>query len=261
MGGCLRTPPNLNSDDFSTISSYQVEKSIPTSMTSSLQKEQFLLSSSSPATHVRILKKVGKEESLLSNSSQAPHVTVVSNVRQEDTTKNSLSTPKIGLADINSDDLAGFIIALDPSSEQIPMFDGASSFTSSNLSFLVTSSWDKKSEATNDMTYTQHVTFYEKDNPSEVLPTIYLGSKDDISKVTRLKEIGITHILCVSSGKPQKLDGVKLLTVVMADNGNSQLHDIMERSFPFIEESQEKGNKLLIHCKLGQNRSPTLLIA
>lgn len=255
MGGCLRTP-NLNSDEFSTISSYQVEKSIPASITSSLQKEQLLLSSSSPATHVRILKKVSKEDSLLSNSNQAPLVTVVSNVRNEDTT-----TRKIDLADLNSDDLADFIIAVNQTSEPKPIFEGESSFTSSNFSFIVTHSWDNRSEAPNDMTYTQHVTFYEQDNPSEVLPTIYLGSKDDIAKVTRLKEIGITHILCVSSGKPQKLDGVKLLTVVMADNGNSQLRDIMKRSFPFIEESQKKGNKLLIHCNLGQNRSPTLLIA
>ena len=47
------------------------------------------------------------------------------------------------------------------------------------------------------MTYTQHITLYDQENPSEILPTIYLGSKEDTANVTRLKEIGITHILCV----------------------------------------------------------------
>jgi len=111
------------------------------------------------------------------------------------------------------------------------------------------------------ITYTQHINLYDHQNPTEILPSLYLGSKDDSAKVTRLKEIGITHILNVMSGKTYQVEGCKLLTVAMADNGNSQLHDIMKRSFPFIEESQREGNKLLIHCNLGQNRSPTLVIA
>merc|ERR1719474_2284405 len=51
------------------------------------------------------------------------------------------------------------------------------------------------------------------------------------------------------------------MTVAMADNGNSSLVDVMNRSFGFIKESQQHGNKLLIHCHLGQNRSATVVIA
>jgi len=112
-----------------------------------------------------------------------------------------------------------------------------------------------------EISYTQYISLYEHQNPTEILPTIFLGSKEDSEKVTRLKEIGITHILCVMSGQRHEVQGCKLLTVAMADKGNSQLEDIMKRTFPFIEESQQKGNKLLIHCNSGQNRSPTLLIS
>merc|ERR1719382_333891 len=80
-------------------------------------------------------------------------------------------------------------------------------------------------------------------------------------KDARLQELNITNILSVTSGKQHKVPGCKLLTVAMADNGNSSLDEVMKRSFGFIEESQKDGKKLLIHCLQGQNRSPTLVIA
>jgi len=110
-------------------------------------------------------------------------------------------------------------------------------------------------------TFTQHENWLSTQSPSEILPTLFLGSKVDSMKDTRLKELKITHILSVTSGRQHVVPGCKLKTVAMADNGNSCLVDVMERSFGFIEESQQDGNKLLIHCHLGQNRSPTVVIA
>jgi len=110
-------------------------------------------------------------------------------------------------------------------------------------------------------TFTQHERTMASKSPTEILPTLFLGSKIDSMKEARLRELKITHILSVTSGKQHVVPGCKLMTVPMADNGNSDLHDVMERSLGFIEESQEEENKLLIHCHLGQNRSPTLVIA
>jgi len=110
-------------------------------------------------------------------------------------------------------------------------------------------------------TFTQHEKFMSSKSPTEILPTLFLGSKIDSMKDARLRELKITHILSVTSGRQHLVPGCKLMTVAMADNGNSDLHYVMERSLGFIEESQEDGNKLLIHCHLGQNRSPTLVIA
>lgn len=109
--------------------------------------------------------------------------------------------------------------------------------------------------------YTQHQMRMSAQSPTEIFPSLYLGSKLDSMKDARLKELKVTHILSVMSGTQHRVPGCKLLTVAMADNGNSCLVDVMNRSFGFIEESQQDGNKLLIHCHLGQNRSPTIVIA
>jgi protein-tyrosine phosphatase len=110
-------------------------------------------------------------------------------------------------------------------------------------------------------TYTQHERWMANQSPSEILPTLYLGSKEDSMKDNRLAELKITHILSVTSGSQHVVPGCKLLMVAMADNGNSDLSDVRDRTFGFIEESQQEGNKLLVHCHLGQNRSPTVVIA
>lgn len=109
--------------------------------------------------------------------------------------------------------------------------------------------------------FTQHEKRMSAQSPTEIFPSLFLGSKLDSMKDARLKELKVTHILSVTSGTQHSVPGCKLLTVAMADNGNSCLFDVMNRSFGFIEESQQDGNKLLIHCHLGQNRSPTVVIA
>jgi len=109
--------------------------------------------------------------------------------------------------------------------------------------------------------FTLHQIRMSDQSPSEILPSLFLGSQVDSMKDARLTELKVTHILSVMSGHQHNVPGCKLLTVAMADNGNSSLADVMNRSFGFIEESQQHGNKLLIHCHLGQNRSPTVVIA
>lgn len=78
---------------------------------------------------------------------------------------------------------------------------------------------------------------------------------------TKLNKLRITHILSVAGGKQHKVPECEHLSVPMADNGNSDLSRVIDQVFPFIEKSQQEGNRLFIHCKLGQNRSPTVVIA
>lgn len=112
-----------------------------------------------------------------------------------------------------------------------------------------------------EQTYTNHAKFFLSRTPTELLPSLFLGSKEDSAREARLKELGITHILMVTSGHQHPVPNCKLLTVPMADNGNSNLCNIMDKTFKFIEEGQSFSNKLLVHCNCGQNRSPTLVIA
>jgi len=109
--------------------------------------------------------------------------------------------------------------------------------------------------------WTKHQMLFASRSPTEILPALFLGSQDDSFDVERLKELGVTHILSVMSGKQHIVPNCELLAVAMADNGTSDLDDVMKRTFDFIKESQHDGKKLLVHCKLGQSRSATIVIA
>lgn len=101
----------------------------------------------------------------------------------------------------------------------------------------------------------------KNNSPSEILPNLWLGTKMDSINDTKLKVLGITHILSVTSGKQHEVPNCELLSVPMADNGNTDLATVMEKVFPFIDKSQRGNNRLLVHCNLGQNRSPTIVIS
>jgi len=101
----------------------------------------------------------------------------------------------------------------------------------------------------------------KNNSPSQILPSLWLGTKMDSTDDEKLKKLGITHILSVTSGKQHEAPNCELLSVPMADNGNTDLLNVTAKAFPFIEESQRGDNRLLIHCNHGQNRSPTVVIA
>jgi len=89
---------------------------------------------------------------------------------------------------------------------------------------------------------------------------LYLGNIDDALNEEELKAKGITHILSVTQGK-SRVSFVKHEQIVMNDRGDTDLERVLEKAIPFIEEGQEDGNTILVHCKVGQNRSATVLIA
>jgi len=105
--------------------------------------------------------------------------------------------------------------------------------------------------------YTQNM----NNSPSKILKALWLGTKMDSINNAKLKKLGITHILSVTSGKQHKVPNCKLLSVPMKDDGSSDLKTVISKAFPFINESQQGDNRLLVHCNLGQNRSPTVVIA
>jgi len=47
----------------------------------------------------------------------------------------------------------------------------------------------------------------------------------------------------------------------MSDYGRTDLQSLLKKVYPFFRRSQEEGNSLFVHCKLGQNRSATVVLA
>lgn len=204
----------------------------------------------------------GNEPEASSSSSDVislPRVSFLPGVRTE-------KTNPIGLNQWPSNDMANIIIECDKNAFYCPsnLFNNNSNSTVAGLTPMTVRSplgqqiWR---DSRDTYTFTQHEKWLSSSSPTLILPTLYLGSKKDSLKDERLKELQITHILSVMGGNQHLVSGCKQLSVPMADSGNTCLVDVMKRTFDFIKESQQDGNKLLIHCQQGQNRSPTVVIA
>jgi len=89
---------------------------------------------------------------------------------------------------------------------------------------------------------------------------LYLGCEDNAWDEKELLSLGITHILSVSN-HINPIKGIDHKHFVMNDCGRTDLNTVMEKVYPFMERGQETGKKLFVHCKLGQNRSATLVIS
>merc|ERR1712060_1036602 len=104
---------------------------------------------------------------------------------------------------------------------------------------------------------------YESFEPTpltQVLSQLYLGTEEDAQEAEKLLDLGITHIISIVGGGRYKDLYPKHMYIPLRDNGSSDLLDEIKNSYDFAMESQEPGNKLFIHCQLGQNRSPSYVI-
>lgn len=99
----------------------------------------------------------------------------------------------------------------------------------------------------------------------EIIPgLLYLGSAKASKDLNGLRELGITHI--VNLGGKAHFPGHLIYSpkVKIPDKPDSQLSDVLEPIFQFIEGIQSaKGpkGKVLVHCMGGVSRSPAVVIA
>jgi len=102
-----------------------------------------------------------------------------------------------------------------------------------------------------------------KSPPAEIMDYLYLGNQQQGANKKMLKEIGITRILSVkeSFGLPPPNPDFEVLHMPMSDYGNQDLRDLMDQCIDFIEQTKQKQEKILIHCRLGVNRSTTIVLA
>jgi len=121
---------------------------------------------------------------------------------------------------------------------------------------------------------------YQRLTMSKITKRLYLGNDQDASDEDALRRAKITHVLSMVARKWDKkprgilagirdpalwarTKSIKRKCVPMSDVGNSDVGKLLEEKevLAFMEESQRKKNKLLVHCQLGQNRSPTIVMA
>jgi len=108
-------------------------------------------------------------------------------------------------------------------------------------------------------TTTDSVTYTWEAPMTKILPRLYIGSYDNAMDEPKLKWTGITHILSLV-GKSCPVDFVEQQNIPMHDLGRTDLKGVIEKVSKFIKLGQEAGNKILIHCLSGQNRSASVVI-
>jgi len=106
---------------------------------------------------------------------------------------------------------------------------------------------------------------------TKITDRLFLGNDDDASDEAALKKAKITHVLSMIARKWSykrrgwinwRSKALKRKCVPMRDDGNSDVAKLLEDKglWNFILDSQKKKKKLLVHCQMGMNRSPTIVM-
>jgi len=95
---------------------------------------------------------------------------------------------------------------------------------------------------------------------TKVHPNLYIGNEEDSNDADLLNRNGITHILSLI-GHKSSVGKVEQIQYPMHDLGRSDIKDVLDEVYEFMESGQNENNNLLVHCKLGQNRSAVVVIA
>ncbi|XP_068923658.1 dual specificity protein phosphatase 3 isoform X2 [Petaurus breviceps papuanus] len=107
---------------------------------------------------------------------------------------------------------------------------------------------------------------------NEVIPRVYVGNATVAQDISKLQQLGITHVLNAAEGKSfmhvntnaQFYEGTNItyLGIKANDTEEFNLSVFFEKAAEFIDKAlAQKDGKVLVHCREGYSRSPTLVIA
>jgi len=95
---------------------------------------------------------------------------------------------------------------------------------------------------------------------TKVHSNLYIGNEENSNDEDLLNSKGITHILSLI-GHQSSVGKVERKQYPLHDKGRSNIKNVLDEVYEFMESGQKDGNNLLVHCQLGQNRSAVIVIA
>ena len=94
--------------------------------------------------------------------------------------------------------------------------------------------------------------------------SLFIGSIGAAYNLPILLELGITHIVSITTGDveiyPELFDYLHI-SEVHGKSGKGGLYDYFESSYEFINSAIQDGGKVLVHCHQGLSRSVTIMSA
>jgi len=100
----------------------------------------------------------------------------------------------------------------------------------------------------------------------EILPGLLLGPFQVSKDLTSLKELGISHIVCIRdvkeafSVRPRFLGSFEYLVLDVQDSEEQNLIRLFPRAQQFITTALSQGGRVLVHCNGGISLSPAFVI-
>ena len=100
--------------------------------------------------------------------------------------------------------------------------------------------------------------------PHEMIPGLYLGSIGAASNKDVLKKLGITHIIVAAYNLDPEYPGeFNYIKLELKDSHEQNIIQYFNKCNRYIDNafSENKNNRVLIHCFNGRSRSATITMA
>lgn len=101
--------------------------------------------------------------------------------------------------------------------------------------------------------------------PSEILLNfLYLGDLTDARNESKIRDLGITHIVNVTTEIPnfiQSLPKIDYFNINVNDTPRDNISAKFMDAINFIENVRKINGKVLVHCAMGISRSATIVLA
>ena len=97
---------------------------------------------------------------------------------------------------------------------------------------------------------------------SRITDQLSLGGILDARDAHQLDRLGISRVLNVSeSARFEDGGSIQFFHVPISDFGDTVLEPVFEKCLTLLSQWKAEGQKALVHCRHGQNRSPTVVLA
>jgi predicted protein tyrosine phosphatase len=103
---------------------------------------------------------------------------------------------------------------------------------------------------------------FNYERPSQVHANIFIGDMDDARSLSRLRSLGVTHILNMARSVPCYHEDSFIYTHIQIEDAESQpIRPYFVQAFSAMDEAAEHGTGILVHCVAGVSRSVTVVLA